>query len=76
MITCADSAPPTVSLRKNAREELRISVDEFRGHRLLNLRVWFVADDGSMRPGKQGIAVRVELAPDLAQAIRSVCDGA
>jgi hypothetical protein len=51
-------------------------MDEFRGRRLLNLRVRFEADDGTMRPEKQGLAVRVELAPDLAQAIREVCDGA
>ncbi|EYD75011.1 hypothetical protein Rumeso_03435 [Rubellimicrobium mesophilum DSM 19309] len=43
-----------ISLRKNSREELRVSLDEFKGHRLLNLRVWFEGDDGQMRPGKQG----------------------
>jgi hypothetical protein len=62
-------------LRKNAREEVRVSVDEFKGMQLLNIRVWFAGEDGEMRPGKQGVAVRVELAPDLAQAIREVSRG-
>ena len=66
------SAPRPVTLRKNAREEVRVSVDEFKGLRLLNLRVWFQGEDGTMRPGKQGLAVRVELAEDLALAIREV----
>jgi hypothetical protein len=61
-----------IALRKNSREELRVSLDEFKGHRLLNLRVWFEGDDGQMRPGKQGVAVRLEMAADLADAIRKV----
>jgi hypothetical protein len=75
MTTPTLSAPRTVTLRKNSREELRVSVDEFRGHRLLNLRVWYESDDGTLRPGKQGLAVRLEMAGDLARAIREVCDG-
>ena len=65
-----------ITLRKNSREELRVSVDELRGHRLLNLRVWFEAEDGTMRPGKQGLALRLELATELAHAIREVTHGA
>ena len=61
-----------IALRKNAREELRVSLDEFKGHRLLNLRVWFEGDDGQMRPGKQGVALRLEMAGELADAIRKV----
>jgi hypothetical protein len=75
MSAAALSAPRSVTLRKNAREEVRVSVDEFKGMQLLNIRVWFAGEDGEMRPGKQGVAVRVELAPDLAQAIREVSRG-
>lgn len=57
------------SIRKNAREELRVSVETFKGVPLVNLRVWFQAEDGDMRPGKQGVALRVELLPDLRQAL-------
>jgi hypothetical protein len=56
------------SFRKNAREEVRISLDDFKGHTLANVRVWF--DDGTeMRPGKQGLAIRAELLPDLISAL-------
>jgi hypothetical protein len=60
---------PIAIIRKNAREELRVSVDEFRGHQLINLRVWFEGEDGQMRPGKQGLALRLELLPDLRAAL-------
>ena len=71
------SAPPNRSevhsLRtfpKNRKgEEVRVSVESFNGHRLLNVRVWFPGEDGQMRPGKQGLALKVELLPELRQAL-------
>ena len=55
---------------KNARgEEIRVSVETFNGHRILNLRTWYRGEDGQMRPGKQGIALKVELLLDLRQAL-------
>ena len=68
-MTTATTSRHIATLPKNGREELRVTVDEFHGRRLVNVRVWFVGDDGSMRPGKQGVAVRVEMAVDLARAI-------
>ena len=69
------TAPRAVTLRKNAREEVRVSVDEFKGMQLLNVRVWFMGEDGQMRPGKQGVAVRLEMAGELARAIGELCHG-
>ena len=60
-----------IAIPKNAREEIRISVDEFKGHRLCNLRVWYL-DGDEFRPGKQGLALRLELAPQLIEALREV----
>lgn len=57
------------TIRKNAREDLRVTLDEFRGHHLLNLRVWFDADENEQRPGKQGVAIRLDLLPHLSAAL-------
>jgi hypothetical protein len=65
---------PVATIRKNSREQLRVSIDDYRGHELLSFRVWFEAEDGSMRPGMQGLALRLELAPELLGAIRSVVE--
>jgi hypothetical protein len=59
------------TIRKNRREDLRVSIDHYRGHELVSLRVWFEADDGTMRPGKQGIALRLDLLPDLQEALEA-----
>jgi hypothetical protein len=37
------------TIRKNRSEELRVSIDDFKGHRLLNIGVWYEADGGEMR---------------------------
>lgn len=57
------------TIRKNAREDLRVTLEEFRGHHLLNLRIWYDADDGEQRPGKQGVAIRLDLLPHLRGAL-------
>ena len=57
------------TIPKNSREELRVSLDHFRGHDLVNLRVWFDAGEGEMRPGKKGLAVRIAHLPDLIGAL-------
>lgn len=57
------------SIPKNAREEIRVSVDDFQGHRLCNVRVWYREGD-DFRPGKQGIALRLDLLPQLVTALQ------
>lgn len=59
------------AIRKNAREELRVSLSEFNGHQLANLRIWFTADDGTMRPGNKGLAFKLTMLPDVIEALQS-----
>lgn len=61
-----------IVIPKNRTEEVRVTLDEFRGMTLLNVRVWYRAEDGEMRPGKQGIALRPESALAVADAIRTL----
>lgn len=62
-----------IELRKNQREVLRVERQEFKGHDLLNFRVFYDDGTGEMRPGKQGLAIRVEMVPDLIEAIQREC---
>lgn len=41
----------TASIRKNVREEIRVSVEMFNGRYIASIREWFSAPDGTMRPG-------------------------
>lgn len=58
------------TIRKNTREEIRISIDDFKGHRLCNLRVWYL-DGDEMRPGKHGLALRLDLLPEILSALQT-----
>jgi hypothetical protein len=64
------------TIRKNSREETRVSLGEFQGHTVAHVRVWFKAADGAMRPSKSGLAFRVDLLPEIARAIGDARDQA
>lgn len=62
-----------ILIRKNAREFLRLSVDEFKGHTLLSARLWFKpSDGGDLRPGRDGWALSIEKLPDLVRALQQI----
>jgi hypothetical protein len=60
-----------IAIPKNTREEIRVSVDDYRGIPLANIRVWYL-DGTEYRPGKQGIAIRRELVPQLIDALQRI----
>lgn len=55
---------------KNATEEVRVSLTEFKGHKLIDLRIYFEPEDGGeRRPTKKGITFDVGLYPELKRAL-------
>lgn len=62
------SAPSEVvaTIRKNANEELRISVSQFHGHTLADVRVFVpVAALDCMTATKKGISVRIDMIDEV-----------
>ena len=57
-------------VRKNNHEEFRFTVAKSHGRHIASVRLWFSTDDGEMRPSKEGLAVHVELAIAIADALR------
>jgi hypothetical protein len=57
------------SIEKNTREVLRVTLDDFKGHRLVSLRVWFKTPEGDLRPGKDGVAIRIDKLDALISAL-------
>ena len=62
------------SIRKNSREEIRVAHETFKGHELISIRIWFEADDGSMRPGKAGITIRPSVLPEIIVALSKAAE--
>ena len=54
---------------KNSREEVWVSVDSFRGRKIINIRVHYRSETGEWLPGKQGVALAVDRYRDLAEAV-------
>lgn len=59
---------------RNDHEELSLTVDEYRDHKYLNLRLWAKLSDGQWWPTKKGVTVRLTEARELAEAIVSAMD--
>ena len=59
---------------KNRREEVRVGLDEFNGHRLVTVRAWVIGGgkDGGSIPTKNGLALRVAQLPQLIAALAVV----
>jgi hypothetical protein len=53
---------------KNLKETLRISLTEYQGHSLCEIRAWYPSVDG-MKPGK-GISLQRSQIPLLVRALR------
>jgi hypothetical protein len=50
-------------------ERLRVSIEEFKGSRLISIRKWFVAEGGDLRPTSRGISMAVRHLPQLTAAV-------
>ena len=52
------------SIEKNKREEIRVTLSNFKGHDLVGCRIWFKAKD-EYKPSNKGIALNVRILPEL-----------
>lgn len=59
-----------ITIPKNSREEIRIYRSNYIGHDLVNIRVFYRDIDGTYKPTRKGIAVKVELIDDLLEALK------
>lgn len=64
-----DDRDVVAKFEKNSREEVWVSVDEFRGKKIINVRVHYRSEQGDWKPGKQGLAISVDRYRDLAEAV-------
>ncbi len=58
------------TIQKNATEELRIEISEYKGRRNLSLRVWYQSFDGEMRPSRDGFTLPPTSLPLLIEKLQ------
>jgi predicted phosphoadenosine phosphosulfate sulfurtransferase len=54
---------------KNATEVIRLSLTEYRGRKLVDVRVYYSDDEGQYRPTKKGVSLSVERYADFKRAM-------
>jgi len=60
-----------VIIRKNARESYRLAWETYEGNRFLDLRVFFTAPDGELRPSRKGVALNGAALPEIIAALQA-----
>ena len=59
------------SIAKNKRETLQVELAEFKGHKLIGLRIYVPAADGSgLKPTAKGVTLSIALLPAILAALQ------
>jgi hypothetical protein len=56
-------------IAKNPTEEVRVSLTSYRGHDLVDIRVFFQDEQGEWRPTKRGVSLSVDSFSELRDAV-------
>jgi len=51
-----------MDIQKNSLERIRIQRSEYKGHELIDIRVYYEAENGEWKPTKKGITYSLSLA--------------
>ena len=57
-------------IQKNLKERIRVSIEEYRGHKFIDLRVYFEAENGEWKPTKKGIALNGDSIDAVIEALQ------
>jgi hypothetical protein len=58
-----------LTIPRHGGDELRLSLSSFRGRDFLDLRTYYLADDGKMRPTPKGCTIPLWAIPSLQDAL-------
>lgn len=65
-----------LDMRRSDSERLRVTVGEYRGRPLVDVRVWYSTESGEWRPGRAGVSLRPEQVGEVMQAKRLAAQAA
>ncbi|MFN3604789.1 MAG: transcriptional coactivator p15/PC4 family protein [Leptonema sp. (in: bacteria)] len=61
-------------IEKNKSEIIRVSIDEYKGEKLVNIRIFYKDKEGNWSPTKKGIAIRLDTFPKLKEVLDEIED--
>jgi hypothetical protein len=57
-------------IQKNSTEKIRVSIESYKGHEFIDVRVYYEDDTGEWRPTKKGIAIAHDKVDELLELLR------
>jgi hypothetical protein len=57
-------------IEKNTKEKIRVSIEEYKGHRFVDCRVYFEDEAGEWRPSRKGIALSADIIDEVIEALQ------
>ncbi len=60
------------TIGKNADEEIRVSLREYKGHPFIDIRVYWKPAEGEPGPTKKGVTLNPELFPEFKKAMAAL----
>ncbi|MCK9374771.1 MAG: transcriptional coactivator p15/PC4 family protein [Syntrophobacterales bacterium] len=60
---------PVCTVSKNSQEVIKFNLEEFKGHKLLDVRVHCGDGKGGMVPTRKGISIPISLWPQIRTAL-------
>lgn len=71
METEANESGIIATIAKNANEQIRVTLSEYKGRLLLGMRIWWHSvESNEWHPSKKGFACSIERLPELVTALR------
>ena len=63
--------PFTAGEWAKGRDTVQIAITEYKGKPLLDLRCWYEAPDGLLKPSPKGLTLQLDALPKLTQAVQA-----
>jgi len=63
---------PVYSFGKNAIERVHADTTRYKGHSLIDVRIYYQDDDGAWKPSRKGLTLNVDLLPELEAAVAAL----
>ncbi|MGD0231168.1 MAG: transcriptional coactivator p15/PC4 family protein [Syntrophorhabdales bacterium] len=57
-------------VEKNMKERIRVSIEEYHGHRFIDCRVYYEDAQGELKPTKKGIALNADTIDEVIEALK------
>lgn len=58
-----------LDVHRSASERLRVQLRQYRGREFLDVRCWYLADNGEYRPSQKGVTLNPSQLAELVQAL-------